>query len=436
MTETAVLVTTDPTAALENGHQQTPTLVTPAPGSVWSSSLNIGTTTGTAADGGVVAALGTQVTNLAAAAVGPFVYCLDSAADPSIAHYLQLTPDFAFVNSTLATATATGTPSTTVQFAIGGNPVAWISQTAIGSTEIQDGEWAAQLFASVNQPVSTTNLMLSVYTRALNGTETHQFDITGPRVTASTPTESSQDFLGAQYPCNTTDHLVVKIFAVLSGTGVSTTATLDFQGSGALVSHLHTPLAASLYGSLPVATESTNGLMLATDKTKLDGIAAGATANTLAIGTTTGTAADGGVVAALTAAAAAVQPVIRKDTAITIPSASTTSGTAYTVPSGKIFDLEKILLVLDTPITDAGSCVVSIGVAAGGQEYILNVTLTSASTAGVQAGALLLSLGASMLASQGFEALLSAAAVITWQCVTTGSVSAGAVRVIVKGMLI
>ena len=38
--------------------------------------------------------------------------------------------------------------------------------------------------------------------------------------------------------------------------------------------------------------------------------------------------------------------------------------------------------------------------------------------------------------AQGFEALLSAAAVITWQCVTTGSVSAGAVRVIVKGMLI
>jgi hypothetical protein len=106
------------------------------------------------------------------------------------------------------------------------------------------------------------------------------------------------------------------------------------------------------------------------------------------------------------------------------------------VPAGKFFDLEKALLVLDTPITGAGSCVVSLGVAAGGQEYLVNVTLTSANTAGVAAGVTLLSLGAAMLAAQGFEAVLAAAAVITWQCVTTGSVSAGAVRVITKGMLI
>lgn len=39
-----------------------------------------------------------------------------------------------------AAATATGTPTTTTQFAIGGNPVSWISQTAFGVPFIQQGE--------------------------------------------------------------------------------------------------------------------------------------------------------------------------------------------------------------------------------------------------------------------------------------------------------
>lgn len=50
--------------------------------------------------------------------------------------------------------------------------------------------------------------------------------------------------------------------------------------------------------AIPDATQLIHGHLSTTDKTKLDGIAEGATNNTLVIGTTTGTAGDGGVLAA------------------------------------------------------------------------------------------------------------------------------------------
>jgi len=171
----------------------------------------------------------------------PFVYYLDTFTDPSISHYLQLTRSPVFILSTQATATATGTPSSTVQFSYSGNPVSWIDSDAIGVPFIQQGEWSDDLYASVNQPVSTTNLMVSFYSRSTGGVETHLFDITSPRVTSSTPAEVSIEATETTYTVSPSDRLVVKVFAVLTGSGVSTTATLYFQGT-TNASHIHTPI--------------------------------------------------------------------------------------------------------------------------------------------------------------------------------------------------
>lgn len=171
----------------------------------------------------------------------PFVYYLNSSADPVIPNYYQLTPAGSYVAGSQATATAVGTPSATVQFSVGGQPAAWISQSPVGEPFVQEGEWVTDLWASVNQPVSTTNIRLSVYVRTVGGTETHLFDVTGPRCTLSTAQAVSGEGTENQYACNTTDRLVVKAFAVFSGTTVATTATLYYQGN-ANASHVHTPI--------------------------------------------------------------------------------------------------------------------------------------------------------------------------------------------------
>lgn len=170
-----------------------------------------------------------------------FVYYLNTLADPSIANYLQLTPSTTFESLTQGTATATGTPTSTVQFSVGGNPVSWIVQDAFGVPFVQQGEWSDDLYASVNQPVSTTNVRLSFYSRSTGGVETHLFDIASPRVTSATAAEASIEATETTYTVDPTDRLVVKAFAVFTGTTVSTTATLYFQGT-TNASHIHTPI--------------------------------------------------------------------------------------------------------------------------------------------------------------------------------------------------
>lgn len=171
----------------------------------------------------------------------PFVYYLDSSSDPLIPNYLQLTPESSFTPSTQVTATATGTPTTTTQFVYSGNPVSWIAQQDFGVPFIQQGEWTNDFYASVNQPVSTTNLKVSFYSRTTGGVETHLFDIVSPRVTLSTPQEVSGEATEITYSVNPTDRLVVKVFGQFTGTTVSTTATLYFQGTTA-ASHIHSPI--------------------------------------------------------------------------------------------------------------------------------------------------------------------------------------------------
>jgi hypothetical protein len=171
----------------------------------------------------------------------PFIYYLDSSPDPIIPNYLQLTPEGSFTPSTQVTATATGTPTTTTQFVYSGNPVSWIAQQDFGVPFIQQGEWTNDFYASVNQPVSTTNLKVSFYSRTTGGVETHLFDVLSPRVTLSTPSEVSGEATEITYSVNLTDRLVVKVFGQFTGTTVSTTATLYFQGTTA-ASHIHSPI--------------------------------------------------------------------------------------------------------------------------------------------------------------------------------------------------
>jgi len=171
----------------------------------------------------------------------PFTYYLDSSPDPFIANYLQLTPSDSFTPGTQVTATATGTPTATVQFVYSGNPVSWIAQEDFGVPFIQQGEWTNDFYASVNQPVSTTNLKVSFYSRTTGGVETHLFDVLSPRVTLSTPAEVSGEATEITYSVNPTDRLVVKIFGQFTGTTVSTTATLYFQGT-TNASHIHSPI--------------------------------------------------------------------------------------------------------------------------------------------------------------------------------------------------
>ena len=171
----------------------------------------------------------------------PFVYYLDSSSDPIIANYLQLTPTRAFTPSLEVTATATGTPSSTVQFKVGGNAVAWIAQDPFGVPYVQQGQWADDLYASVNQVVSTTNVKVSFYSRATSNVETHLFDITSPKVVSATAATANADAPEITYGVDPNDRLVVKVFAVFSGPAVATTATLYFQGL-LNASHVHTPV--------------------------------------------------------------------------------------------------------------------------------------------------------------------------------------------------
>ena len=185
---------------------------------------------------------GSGLQDSAVATPSAFVYFLDSDADGVIANYYQLTPASLYVPSnTASAATAAGTPNSTVQFAVGGNPVAWIVATAIGGPYVQQGQWVDDLYAAVSQAVSTTNIKLSFYSRTTGGVETHLFDIMSPRVISPTAAVASSEAPETTYPIAPTDRLVVKAFAVFSGAAVAGTATLYFDGL-TNASHIHTPI--------------------------------------------------------------------------------------------------------------------------------------------------------------------------------------------------
>ena len=183
---------------------------------------------------------GTGLQNSSLSTPSPFVYFLDTISDPIISDYFQLTPTTTFSANTEQIATATGTANATVQFEALGNPIAWIDQDPFGVPFVQQGQWVDDLYASVDQAASTTNLMVSFYSRSTTNVETHLFDITSPRVTLPTATSASNQSSEITYRVDPTDRLVVKVFALFTGTATATTASLYLQGSNA--SHIHTPI--------------------------------------------------------------------------------------------------------------------------------------------------------------------------------------------------
>lgn len=101
--------------------------------------------------------------------------------------------------------------------------------------------------------------------------------------------------------------------------------------------------------SIPSASTSAAGLMSAADKSKLDGIAAGATANT---GTITGITAGIGIAGGATSGNATIKAKLRSETALTVDSAAatTTSGRVYPVAIDKAG-----YLAVNVPWTDTNT---------------------------------------------------------------------------------
>lgn len=173
-----------------------------------------------------------------------FVYFFDTDSDGEIPNYFVLTNTPKYVSDTQAVATATGTPNATVQFIFSGNPIAWIAAEPLGVPYVQQGEWVSDLYASVSQANSTTNVILKFYARTTGNVENHLFDITSSRISSLTPAKAATQITEGMFSANPTDRLVVKAFAQFSGTAVPTTASLYFQGP-TNATHVHTPVEAS-----------------------------------------------------------------------------------------------------------------------------------------------------------------------------------------------
>lgn len=112
----------------------------------------------------------------------------------------------------------------------------------------------------------------------------------------------------------------------------------------------------------------------------------------------------------------------------------------YTVPAlptgnGR-FVLTRCLVRLSTAVTGTGSVTVSIGSTSGGTQIVLPVLLNSGSTLGVIAGETLASLGANMLAANGYEAVYNASQVIYANITVTGSITNGIVDVYIYGIFL
>lgn len=147
---------------------------------------------------------------------------------------------------------------------------------------------------------------------------------------------------------------------------------------------------------------------------------------------------DGGsTIAEVLAAAAAASEGPQGSVALTFGASGNVDGTAFTVPASPTgagrFVLSRVVVRLATALTGSGSVAVTVGTTAGGQQFITSLTVNNASVVGVLAGLNIATLGASMLAVQGYEAVLDPGATVVVRCATTGTVSAGGIKVYVFG---
>lgn len=76
------------------------------------------------------------------------------------------------------------------------------------------------------------------------------------------------------------------------------------------------------------------------------------------------------------------------------------------------FILTRCILRLDVALTGAGNVTVRVGSTLGGNEVVLDTVINNATATGVVAGEAIATLGADMLATQGYEAVYAAGQVL------------------------
>lgn len=113
-------------------------------------------------------------------------------------------------------------------------------------------------------------------------------------------------------------------------------------------------------------------------------------------------------------------------------SAQTAVGSAdpaavYTVPASPAsparFMLTGALLRLDQALVGSGSVTISIGITTGGQELLIQKTVTSATAAGTVWGLTITDLGSAWVAADGYNAILTPGTPITVRLTTAGVVT-------------
>ena len=291
------------------------------------------------------------------------VYYSDSLADPTIANYLQLSPQGVFVPGTEATYTATLTPGGGfVYLGTGGTPNSWITQTQIQAPFIQQGDWDLDSFLSVDNNDGTVTVVAEFYARNTSGTETLLFSATSGTINGATATLYAISATEPMFAVNTTDRLVVKYKAQKVGGSGATTVTRYIK-SATHASHIHTTLAAPLIGA--------NGANL--------------------------------------------DSFVRQSVDVNLITTTNDVQTVYTLPAtptgSSRWVLREALLRVKTVPTGTGtpSNTFRLGSTSGGQEVLLDVVVNDSSALGsIAAGSALLSLGTDMVAANGFEAVYAA----------------------------
>lgn len=107
----------------------------------------------------------------------------------------------------------------------------------------------------------------------------------------------------------------------------------------------------------------------------------------------------------------------------------------YTVPACHAAIISRVLVVVSEPLAGAGSVTVRAGSTAGGDGYLIDKAITSASE-GIIAGESIASLGTLFPAATGYEAVVSEGDEIHVRLTPAGEVAGGKVKVYVCGTVL
>lgn len=128
-------------------------------------------------------------------------------------------------------------------------------------------------------------------------------------------------------------------------------------------------------------------------------------------------------------------PVLSRTT-INLPTSEIATTTLLTSSLGvQTVVITNIFVRVEEPIDGEGSVTFNVSTTFGGQEIIVNQTLTSGST-GIVGGLSTSSLGSSMTADNGYMTTLSTNDEIMLICSPTGVVNSGSITAYVYGMLL